>query len=129
MKNIQIVWRNHGIYNVEKLWKITEKIKTNRIYIGKIEHNLNKDLWTIKIKGKEKYITPNQVIKDPYISPYDFCKITNADLSYPIIIYNDNGDLDVLDGLHRLSKAVILKRKTINVKYVTDDVLNKAKIK
>ena len=36
MKNIQIVWRNHGIYNVEKLWKITEKIKTNRIYIGKL---------------------------------------------------------------------------------------------
>lgn len=50
MKNIQIVWRNHGIYNVEKLWKITKKIKTNRISIDKIEHNLNKDLWTIKIK-------------------------------------------------------------------------------
>ena len=49
--------------------------------------------------------------------------------AYKIIIYDDNGDLDVLDGLHRLSKSVILKRKTINVKYISNDILLKCKIK
>ena len=81
------------------------------------------------INGKEKYITPKQVIKNPYVSPNDFCKIINANLLYPIIIYDDNGDLDVLDGLHRLAKSVILKRKTINIKYVSNDILLKCKIK
>ena len=128
MKQIQKVWRDHGMYDVNKLWKKTKNIKINRIYLDKIKHNLDKELWTIFIKGKKKYITPNQVIKNPWISPLDFCKIENADLSYPIIIYDDNGDLDVLDGLHRLAKSVILKRKTINVKYISNDILNTCKI-
>ena len=53
----------------------------------------------------------------------------NSDLSYPIIIYNSDGDLDVLDGLHRLAKSVILKRKTIKVKCVPNDILLQCKIK
>jgi hypothetical protein len=130
MKQVDIVWRNHGTYDVNKLWNKSWDIKTRRIYLDKIIHNLDKDLWTVFNKNhKAKYITPNQVIKNPYVSPYDFCKIMNADLSYPIIIYNDNGDLDVLDGLHRLAKSVILERKTICVKYVSDDILLKCKIK
>ncbi len=129
MKQLQKVWREHGTYDVNKLWNKTQNIKTNRIYLDKIIHNLDKVLWTIFIKGKEKYVTPNQVIKNPYVSPNDFCKIINADLSYPIIIYDDNGDLDVLDGLHRLAKSVLLKRKTINVKYISNDILLKCKIK
>ena len=135
-----IVWRDHGTYDVNKLWNKTKNIKTNRIYLDKIIHNLDKDLWTIIVDGKPKYITPNQVIKNPHISPLDFNKINNADLQYPIIIYDqnlkssassasrDSSDLDVLDGLHRLAKAVILKHKTIKVKYVTTDILQKCKI-
>lgn len=63
------------------------------------------------------------------MSPHDAIKIINADLLYPIIIYDDNGDLDVLDGLHRLAKSVILGRKTIKVKYISNDILLKCKIK
>ena len=37
-------------------------------------------------------------------------------------------DLDILDGLHRLAKAVILKHKTIKVKYVTIDILQKCRV-
>lgn len=126
----QIVWRSHGKYDVEKIWKQTEKIKPKRIQIDKLKHNLDKDNWTVKIKGKNKYVTPNQVIANPYTSPNDFCKIIQADLSYPIIVYMDDisGDLDVLDGLHRLSLATILGRKTINVKYVCMEILEKTKI-
>ena len=129
MKQVQKVFRDHGTYDVNKLWNKTKNIKTNRIYLDKIIHNLDIDLWTTFVNGKEKYITPKQVIKNPYVSPQDFCKIINADLSYPIIIYEDNGYLDVLDGLHRLAKSVILKRKTIKVKYVSNDILLKCKIK
>ena len=130
MKNIQQVWREHGKYDVNALWTKTKNTKTKRIYLNKIKHNLDKDLWTIVLKnGKEKYITPNQVIKNPHLSPQDAMKIINADLSYPIIVYDDNGDLDILDGLHRLAKSVMLRRKTIKVKYVSNDILSKCKIK
>ena len=129
MKQVQKVFRDHGTYDVNKLWNKTKNIKTNKIDLDKIIHNLDIDLWTTFVNGKEKYITPKQVIKNPYVSPQDFCKIINADLSYPIIIYEDNGYLDVLDGLHRLAKSVILKRKTIKVKYVSNDILLKCKIK
>jgi hypothetical protein len=39
-----------------------------------------------------------------------FMAIENADLSYPIILNEDGG---ILDGRHRLMKAIILKKKTI----------------
>lgn len=129
MKKIQIVWRDHGTYDVTKLWSQTKNAKIYKIRLREIRHNLDKKLWTIIKNSKEKYITPNQVIKNPYVSPNDFCKIINANLSYPIIIHDNNGDLDVLDGLHRLAKTVILKQKTINVKYATNNNLLKCIIK
>jgi hypothetical protein len=128
MKEISQVWRHHGIYNVEILWKLTNKLNTKKININKLTHNLNKVLWTIVGKKRNKYITPNQVINDPFLSPNDYCKILNAELKYPIIIYDDDGDLDVLDGLHRLCKAYLLGYKTIKIKYVTMELLNKSKI-
>jgi len=131
MKNISIkiiVWRDHGTYDVKKLWKKSNNLKTNRLYLDKLKHNLDKDYWTILINKKEVYITPNQVLSNPLISPIDYQKIEDADLSYPIIVYNDNGDLDILDGLHRLAKSVMLGRKTIKVKMVSNDILSKCKI-
>lgn len=122
------VWRDHGKYSVNKLWDKTKHVATRRINLDKVRQNLDKDFWTVFVNKKPTYITPNQVIKNPYVSPHDFCKIMNADLSYPIIVYDDHGDLDILDGLHRLAKSVILKRKTINVKFVTEDILSKCKI-
>lgn len=125
----QIVWRDHGTYDVKKLWKLSSKLKTKRLSLNKLKHNLDKDYWTVIDKNKERFVTPNQVIKDPYKSHVHFFKMMEADLSYPIIVYDDNGDLDVLDGLHRLSKAKVEKRKTINVKIINDEILAKAKVK
>jgi len=124
-KNLNIVWRNHGTYNVYKIWKITKNIKTKRIYIDQLIHNLDKKNWTI---DQNHYISPNQVLNDPYSSLNDFYKIIHADLSFPIIIYQDNHDLDILDGLHRLAKSILLQRKTISVKYITNKLLLKCKI-
>ena len=67
MKNIQKVWRDHGIYDVQKLWKLTDNLKPKRIYITKLIHNLDKKYWSLfegvplkKLKGKkEKFVSPN----------------------------------------------------------------------
>lgn len=55
MKQLQIVWRDHGTYDVGKLWDKTKNIKTNRIYLDKILHNLDKDLWTIINNSESSY--------------------------------------------------------------------------
>ncbi len=129
-KSVPIFWRNHGVYDVTKLWKITNKEETKRISITKLLHNLDKDYWTVITKnGKKKYVTPNQVLKNPKIAMLHYQAILDADLSYPLIIYKDNDDLDILDGLHRLAKSVKLGRKTVKVKIATYKMLDYARIK
>ena len=126
---MDIVWRNHGTYNVQKLWKLTNNIKSKRIYITKVVHNLNKDNWTIYEKNKPIYLTPIQVLKNKKKSEYHYEKIQTADTSFPILVYKDNDDWDVLDGLHRLAKLVLKKRKTVVVKIITPEILKKAKVR
>lgn len=125
---VQIAWRDHGIYNVKKLWKHTNNEKIHTVDMSKLKHNLNKDLWTVFVKGKKKYITPMQVIKNPKISPVDSEKIKEADTKYPILVYDDKGDMDILDGLHRLAKLYLLGKKRAKIRYITDDILDKARI-
>lgn len=69
MKQLQIVWRNHVTYDVSKLWNKTKNIKTNRIYLNKIIHNLDKELWTILI-NKTKNIKTNQIHLNKIIHIY-----------------------------------------------------------
>ena len=134
---IQKCWREHGIYNVQKLWKLTDNEKTIRIPIEDVKHNLNKKHWSLlegvppnELKGKkEKFVSPNQILKNPKLSPFIMDKINNADTKYSILVYKDGKNLDVLDGLHRLSKLVKNKRKTIKIKYITSEMLRKAEIK
>lgn len=114
------VQRNHGLYDLHGLWKETENATIHDINISELEHNLDKLYWTI---------TPRQLLKKPSLSPEDVRRVNIADLSYPILIYDNNGDLDILDGLHRLCKSVLMKKETIRAKYVTKDILIKTRIK
>ena len=38
------VWRDHGKYSVTKLCNQTKHLKIRRIYLDKIDHNLNKEI-------------------------------------------------------------------------------------
>ncbi len=65
-----------------------------------------------------KYYSPIDVINNQrkYVEEYD--KIINSDLKYPIIINKNN----IIDGIHRLSKAYLLGKKKIKA-YLFDDIL------
>jgi len=128
----EIAWRGRNVYDVRKLWELTKNIPEIDIDIRVLKHNLDKDYWTVidKITGKENYVTPNQVIQNQKISPEDYRKILEANLSYAVIIHIDSdNELDILDGLHRLSKVVMNKHTTIKAKILTDEILSKARIK
>lgn len=46
-------------------------------------------------------------------------RIQKADLKYPIIITKENGKYIVIDGVHRLTKAISLHNKEILAKYIS----------
>jgi hypothetical protein len=60
----------------------------------------------------------SNVMADPDQYQSDYKRIVEADLSFPIIVY----DRHIVDGVHRLSKAHLDGRETIQV-YQFDDVL------
>jgi hypothetical protein len=62
------------------------------------------------------------VLDNPKKYEQDFERIKNANLKYPIIIWNRANGHYVVDGIHRIAKAIGLKRKKINA-YIFDEVL------
>lgn len=63
-------------------------------------------------------LKPWEVTKDPDRHSAHWKKIQEADLSYLIDIMANKGRWLILDGLHRLVKAYILKMKTVKVRKV-----------
>lgn len=57
--------------------------------------------------------------KEPSVEEFieHYQRVTDADLSYPIIVLRDQPD--ILDGVHRLVKAFINGHDTIKVIYVS----------
>jgi len=74
------------------------------------------------------YVTPLEVLDDQ-IEPH-YSRIRDADLLYPIIIHREPDELYyVCDGVHRLSKVYMDGDTTIKTVQITNDELNKFKIK
>lgn len=128
LRDIPTAGRNHGIYDILKLWEITANTPTQQMSIQTLASNLDKECWTIPTPTGETYVTPRQVLANPARAPEHHHSIQVADLTYPILVYQDHGEYDILDGLHRLSKAVSLHHETIQVKILTDVMLDHARI-
>ena len=63
--------------------------------------------------GRPFQVTPNQVAADRRRFAGHFARVMWADLEDPIRLDERNGRLVVLDGYHRLLKAVVEGRQTI----------------
>lgn len=71
-------------------------------------------------KNGNKY-SPIEVFNNPSFYEYDVNKIKNADLKYPIIIHNGN----IVDGMHRLSKAYLNKQRDLKAYIFNDSLMKK----
>ena len=102
---------------VELIPKVHENC-TLEMVVALLEHLLEENVWGRNYGDFREILTPSSVIATH--QPADHWKrINDADLSYPILVYfNDNGYLNVIDGMHRLSKAVINNHDYILVKVV-----------
>lgn len=63
-------------------------------------------------------LKPQEVLDNPQAHQKEYDRSLDADLAYPIDVMENKGRLTILDGLHRLMKAVILGQTKVNVRIV-----------
>lgn len=107
------------IYSVDMMFAYINifKPKYVKFNVSDLIHNLKFKGWADSKNGK---YSPMDVLKHPGKYRKQMKRIHNADLNYPIIVYKNF----IIDGAHRLSKSVLLGKKTIKV-YVFDYKLMK----
>lgn len=100
----------------EKIWSLD--ISITQMLISKLDWQFDIPFWTY---GNKKYaITPNQVIRNKRKYRYQYNRIMNSDLRFPIdVAKNKKGKWEILDGLHRLVKAKILGLTKVNVRKIS----------
>ena len=119
---VQTYSDNKYIYSVDMMFAYLYFNKMKPVKL-KINDNILKNLeysgWGDPIKNI-KY-SPKQVLENPEKYPEDYERIKKADLKYPIIISEDG---NIIDGVHRLAKSVILDKIYIKA-YVFNNKLMK----
>ena len=123
-------------YYLDKAKKSKQKGLTEGSYKegGSITHDgVEYDFDKVLAIAETKPIKQCPVNKLKWVLSYDkpdINRLKNADISFPIVITkSNNGKLTVIDGLHRLAKAVDSNIKSLPVKYITSGELQSARLK
>jgi len=107
---------NKYIYSVDMMFAYVYYHKKNisKIKVMDLIYQLNYECWGIPEKGIN--YSPMTVIKNPGKYPKEHMRIENAKLSFPIMMSYDG---NIVDGMHRLSKAYLGHKKNIK-SYIFD---------
>ena len=96
-------------YKINHLWHVTRNRWSQSVPVeGDILKMLDLPVWEGNVK-------PRDVMENPEKYPVETKAIHAASFEHPILIANGH---DVLDGLHRLAKAVLTKRPTLEARRV-----------
>jgi len=109
-------------YSVDMLIEITSKNKIESIPVNTLEWNMDEEVWG-KDESPKKH-SPSAVLESPKKYSEDRDQIKKVDLKYPILIYKG----EIIDGYHRLAKAVFEKKTKIKARIVTDKQLDATRI-
>ena len=120
---VQTFGDGKNIYSVDMMFAYINlfKPKSKSLKIKDLEHMLHQNTWG---NPNGLQITPMKVLENPKKYKDHMRRIKQADLKYPIIVY----DKFVIDGVHRLTKAYLEKKKIIKATVFTKDLLQKFKI-
>lgn len=95
------ITHNNKLYDLNKILKIVENKQPKLFPISKLK-------WILKY---------TKVWKN---------RIKKSSLNYPIIITKEDGKYIVIDGVHRLTKAINLNNRNIMCKYVSKKEIQSA---
>lgn len=107
-----------NIYSVDMMFAYINMFKPKYVKVDVVDYikTLDFPVW----KDNKKSFSPKDVLANPKKYADHYKRIKNVDLNYPIIIANNT----IVDGVHRLTKCYIQKKKNINV-YIFDKPLLK----
>lgn len=89
----------------EQLWALT--LATSRVPLENLTHLLDVPMWRGE-DGRPFTTRPSDVLAVPKRYPCQFGRVIEADLTFPVHITRWMGNWIVLDGVHRVAKAVLL---------------------
>jgi hypothetical protein len=101
MEKLDFNWDN------QKLWRLDLPIA---------DMDIRQLLWHLDAPFSPRGLKPRDVLKNPKHYPREYARIMDADLAYPINVIENNGAWVIMDGVHRLAKAHLLKSSIIKIK-------------
>ena len=103
----------HCMGCLKTTWRLTNSFQTKHLPVGEFKRNL-------EIRGWQdlnyNWISPAMVMENPEKYQYHAKRIREANLSYPILVSKAADGYLVHDGDHRIAKAKILGKQTIDCK-------------
>jgi len=112
---VRIKWDN------KKMWELNLPIE--KMKVSELSWQFKIPFW--KTDTPKFGLTPLEVIKNPKKYEGHYKRILEANLKHPIdIIKNPKGKWEILEGLHRLTKAKILKHKEVTIRKIPKQMLN-----
>lgn len=109
----------------ELLWKLnveTEPMNTNEL----IWHF---DIPWLHTEGERFNLTPTEIMRNPTLYKEQYERTMRSDLSYPIDVMANKGRWLILDGLHRLMKAVHSGDRTVTVRKIPRILIPKIEVR
>src|SRR5436190_16139057 len=97
-----------------RLWQL--RLRVGRIRTAELEWHLDLPWW--RDNGGPFAVTPRDVLADPRRHPEQYARTLNADLRFPLHITRHHGRWTIMDGIHRLAKAVLLELERVPAKRV-----------
>ena len=109
---------NDKKYNLNKLLQLVHDYKVESLAISELK-------WVIQYSQEviNSKVFCYSCRKGP--SGWHEERITNCDLTIPIIVTETDGRLTILDGIHRLEKAIRLNLVNIPAKVIDETLLEK----
>ena len=100
------ITRIYGCFYIDDLFKLVIGKPVVKVALTQFKFIMNNNYW---------FDPDNEPPLSEFIEHYK--RVIEADLKYPIIALSDGQD--VLDGIHRLTKAFVNEYDYINVIYIT----------
>jgi hypothetical protein len=122
---------NFGAYSVEQLWKLSKNNKVREIPVEDLKNFLEIKFWNYRLATNPAEIqySPMEILQNPNLSSAHYNRISNVDISHPILIYRHGESKSIMvDGLHRLARLWQDEKKIAHVRYITKRQLIKSKI-
>jgi hypothetical protein len=116
----------NGSYSVYQLWSLTRDLPVVEIKTSKLRFNLEETEWEVSDDTDQvEHLLVKEIIKNLQKHPEHAERIQEANLDYPILV---TAEMFVVDGMHRLCRALLEKRRLVKSRVVPRSLLEQTRV-